>query len=490
MFVRFVEGSSTEEGIARVEATGLRYEGPAWAGGPHLFRLQAGATPEETRRVVEAVRAFDSVRECSPNFTCRAAATVPNDEFWGRQRWHYEMIQLPDAWDVTTGRTTVVVAVVDTGVRFDHGDLTPNLLQDGWDFIDDDADPTDQNGHGTHVAGTIGASSNDGRGVAGVAWSVRILPVRVLGAQGGGSDLQIANGIRYAAGLPNSSGRLPRTPARIINLSLAACAELPATRDAIADALRAGCIVVAAAGNNGDRGEGGCAVNAINYPAAYPGVIGVGSVGPDRRRAPYSNFAGAVDFVMPGGNTAAGAESGILSTSFDPRQGLGYTYLQGTSMATPHLAGVLALMLSVNPNLSLDAVNAILNASAEDLGAAGFDAEYGQGLVSARRAVIGARDGVNSIPGTPVRPAPVDVGAIFVVALDDAGNVVAETQTTAADGYRYVLDLPPGTYTIVAGVDRNNNGILREPGELFGTHPVRVEVQRGQMIDGINIVVR
>jgi len=318
-----------------------------------------------------------------PNFMVQAAV-VPDDEYYYLQ-WNLDHISMPEAWDVENGNTSIIIAVVDTGVLYDHPDLAANILKDGatvvgYDMILDPSMALDGNGrdpdpydvgdrnlkygntvfssfHGTHVAGIASAATNNGDGVAGVGWKTRIMPVRVLG-HGGGTLYDVAQGIYFAAGLPNVTGALPMigdtvTPAHIINLSLGGTSNNIDMQNAISAARAAGVIVVAAAGNNN--------TSASFYPAALNGVIGVSAVDYAGDRAYYSNYGSYVDIAAPGGNLDAflngqtcpdgsPCPDGILSTLADDSSGhivLGYGFSSGTSMASPHVAGVAALMKSV-----------------------------------------------------------------------------------------------------------------------------------------------
>lgn len=326
---------------------------------------------------------------------------APNDPEYRQQRWHYEMISLPEAFDITTGSADVVVAVVDSGVQR-HPDLAPKLV-DGYDFVSavsdsgdgdgDDADPSDPgqpvgNGykfHGTHVAGTIGAVTNNGSGVAGVGGNVRIMPVRVLGLSNG-TDNDIMEGIRYAAGLSNRSRRLPSKRADIINLSLgrSRAGTCPAAYQQVFNEVRAaGVIVVASAGNDSEQ--------ASRSPANCAGVISVSAVDSTRARASYSNAGTGVDVAAPGGD---GSSFQVYSTSASfngSTYSAAYTAMSGTSMAAPHVSGVIALMKSVNPALTPADVDAKLSAGllTDDIGPPGAD-ELGVGLINALKAVRAA----------------------------------------------------------------------------------------------------
>ena len=360
------------------------------------------------------------VAYAEPNFI-RQAMRTPNDPEFPTQ-WHYRLINLPDAWDITTGSDQVIVAVIDTGVLVNHPDLNARLIA-GFDFVSDpvrgndndgiDADANDPGDdpdqlsssfHGTHVAGTIGAATNNGTGVAGVTWQTRIMPLRVLGVRGRGTAADIAQAIRYAAGLSNASGSLPARRANVINLSLGGEGRSQTEQDAILAARNQGVIVVAAAGNDNS--------SAFVSPASLDGVISVAAVDLNSAKAAYSNFGSGIDVAAPGGNSNADLNSdrrpdGVLSTlgAESPNMPLAFTYqfYNGTSMAAPHVAGVIALMLAVNPNLTPTDIDQLLAGThprttkriTRDLGVEGRDDIFGHGLIDAAAAVAAARE----IPG-------------------------------------------------------------------------------------------
>ena len=313
------------------------------------------------------------------------------------------MITLPGAWKVTTGNRSVNVAVIDTGIYLQHDDLVGQLIG-GYDFISDvqsagdgdgiDNDPNDvgdggaygtSSYHGTHVAGTIGANTNNGVGVAGISWLSSIMPIRALGI-GGGSDYDIAQGILYAAGLPNDSLTVPPQRADIINMSIGGAGFSQVLADAVTDARAAGVIIVAAAGNEAN--------SANSYPAALTGVISVSAVDAAKNLAPYSSYGTTIDIAAPGGDTSAdlggdGQADGVLSTlATDAGESL-VGYYQGTSMAAPHVAGVISLMKAVNPAITPANIDSYLAAGnlTDDIGTAGRDDLYGFGLIDARKAV-------------------------------------------------------------------------------------------------------
>lgn len=363
----------------------------------------AGYQKVKTLQEIKRLKMRADVVYAEPNYI-RKPYQVPNDTFYDLQ-WHYPAINLPQAWDITTGDAGVIVAVVDTGVFLTHADLLGQLVA-GYDFISDAANARDGDGidpnpddpgdsliisnsswHGTHVAGTIAAATNNAAGVSGVAWDAKIMPIRVLGAFGG-SSYDIIQSIRYAAGLSNDSKGFPPQKADIINLSLGGGGFSQASQDAYTAVRGEGVIVVAAAGNEN--------TSQLSYPASYNGVVSVSATDFDNNRAPYSNFGSAVDIAAPGGSTGAdlnndGYGDGVLSTLVDDSSGtraVAYSFYQGTSMATPHIAGVFALMRSIHPMTPDEIDGSLANgALTTDLGAGGRDDIYGFGLIDALKAV-------------------------------------------------------------------------------------------------------
>lgn len=366
---------------------------------------------QQTLDIIQRIQTLPFVEYADPNYI-RSAQTIPNDQYYPKQ-WHYKTIALPAAWDVSTGNSNVIVAVLDTGIRFNHPDLQGNLLSSGYDFVSDpqyagdgngiDSDPTapsdncngkSEPNHGTHVAGTIAAMSNNRIGVAGVAWNAKIMPVRVLGICGG-TDADIMQGLLYAAGLPNNSGIVPPQKAKIINMSLAGPVFNTSVQQVINKVVAQGVTVIAAAGNNAEKG------NPINYPCAYDNVICVGAITPTLSRSHYSEYNSYVDVVAPGGEGGSLSTYDVLSTVWDDAANQSaYRFMPGTSMASPHVAGVAALMLAASPSLTPAQVERILTGTALDLGSPGKDNEYGYGLINAYLAVTNAAG--TTLPGTPL----------------------------------------------------------------------------------------
>jgi subtilisin family serine protease len=273
-------------------------------------------------------------------------------------------------WRKSSGRGAVV-AVIDSGVQANHPDLKGRVLR-GRDFVDGDRSANDLNGHGTHVAGTIAARANNRRGIAGLAPSARILPVRVLDSAGNGNTYNAARGIVWAV----SRG------ADVINLSFAGNQIDPQMQAAVDYAVRHDVVVVAAAGNQGCSGP-------TTYPAALPGVIGVAASNRHDRIAPFSTCGPAVDVSAPGQSiksTMIKRPSAGLPCSY----GKNYCQMSGTSMASPHVAAAAAIIISrTKHRLSAWSVGSLITTRADNLGVAGYDLASGNGLLNIRRALTG-----------------------------------------------------------------------------------------------------
>jgi subtilisin family serine protease len=535
-----------------------------------VFKTQ-GQNPET---VTQRLRMDPRVRAASPNYP-RYKASTPNDPYFPYLWGLWGVTGAPAAWAVTTGSPGVVVAVLDTGMggperagtsgdpavdalapRGYHPDLVPNLV-DGYDFVrcydvspwlppsllaayprlryldaDDQCGPdpypieeyeldywtgglSEWGGHGTHVAGTVGAVGNNGQGVAGVNWQVSIQPIRVLGTLGGFS-LDVLLGALYAAGEPvelEEQTLVNPTPARVINMSLGG-PGYSEVEEAVYEYLfrERNVLVVAAAGNS--------STDRPFYPAAYAAVMAVGSVDfikdldgdPSNGAQPgfafthlFSNYGPHIDIAAPGGICWEDAAAYrtlnfsricqdmplILSTVWRWYQGSqrldagAYGFFTGTSMASPHVAGAAALLLSLNPNLTAYQLREILRQTATDVddsqlmgyGRPGRDNHYGWGVLNLAAAVEAVRSG--RLPQHPV-------GAIWVEARNQAGEAF-RTQANAAGFYRFT-NLPDGTYTVSGWVDLNGNG-EKDPGEPQGQYPSPIHLQ-GYFADNISFVLR
>jgi serine protease len=402
--------------IARLSAqagVALTYFRPM-SGDAHVLQLPRRMPTAEVERIAARLSALPEVAYAEPDYIMQPML-VPNDPQYNNQ-WHYYEtygINLPQAWDITTGNSNVVVAVIDTGHR-PHVDLASRIVG-GYDFITNvqvandgdarDADPQDpgdwityaesssgyfagcpvrnSSWHGTHVAGTIGAVTNNSQGVAGVNWQAKLLSVRVLGKCGGYTS-DIVEGMHWAAGLPVPGVSDNPNPAKVLNLSLGGnIYTCPTTYQLAINAVNAaGGIVVVAAGNSNSNAAG-------FTPANCNGVITVGATNRSGVRAWYSNYGSVVDISAPGGDSAGG----VLSTANTGTQGPAsdsYEYKQGTSMAAPHVAGVASLMLAINPTLNFTQTETILKLTAKPFGpghSCNGSTTCGAGIVNAHAAL-------------------------------------------------------------------------------------------------------
>ena len=329
---------------------------------PLTFRLSVDANADVVA-LAKQVAADPQVAYAQPNYRRQLLRTV-NDPLSTFQ-YALSKIDAYGAWDLTTGSNNVTIAVVDSGVNANHPDFSGRVLP-GYDFANNDADPSDDVGHGTHVAGIAAAAGDNGEGVAGMCWQCRILPVKVGDEEGIPTDALIS-GIRWAV----DQG------ADIINLSLGGPENDPLEHEAIKYAASKNVLVVAAAGNSADQG------NPVEYPAAYDEVIAVGATDENDQRTFFSGVQPYVDVSAPGWN--------IPSTFSHPALPFAYLSESGTSMSAPYVAGLAGLLLSINPGLDVNTLRSIITSTADDLGQAGGDWEYGAGRINAARAVAAVR---------------------------------------------------------------------------------------------------
>jgi serine protease len=355
-----------------------------------LVGLDAGFTPDEA---MARLRMLPAVAFVERNGRVRASQSrpghlTPDDEFY-RSQWNLRLLDAERTWGIQTGSSDVIVAVLDTGVAFeDFGpfrkapDWGGTRFVAGFDFVNRDSHPNDDEYHGTHVASTVAEATNNREGVAGLAFGCAIMPVKVLDDEGNGTFFNVAEGVDFAV----------RGGAKVINLSLGGPDNSTLLQQAVDRAVQAGVTVVAAAGNDG-RGR-------VDFPAALSNVIAVGAVDARKELAPYSNFGPEIDVVAPGGNGRRDDDNDRLPDAVfqqmpDPdfvaigrHDVFGYFGLQGTSMASPHVAAVAALLVSQGITQPA-AVQAAIENSAEDLGASGRDDRYGHGLIRPSHALRG-----------------------------------------------------------------------------------------------------
>jgi len=354
--VRFDPEVTERDAESAAAGMGLHVVEPIGATG-HVLVSTEGKAPDA---VVQRLRTDPRVAEAEPNHRIRTAVE-PDDPRYLTQQPYLANIGMPSAWDRGQGSPTALIAIVDTGVDLDHPDLAGRIAP-GWDFVRDDPIADDDSGHGTMVAGAAAAGTNNAKGVAGVAWNARILPVKVLDSQGSGTDADVASGITWAA----DQG------ARVINVSAGGTDDSSVLRDAVNYALARDAVVVAAAGNDASAFP--------FYPAAYPGVVAVTATDHAGAFASFSNYGPWSTLSAPGVN--------ITSTAMGP--GDQYSTGSGTSFAAPLVAGASALLRAANPTWSQAEVMARLKVTARDAGPPGPDDQYGYGLVDPTYALGGA----------------------------------------------------------------------------------------------------
>jgi len=414
------QGGFNPEGEAQLERLGvaagleLAYL-RALSAEVHVLRLPGRLAPAALQSVLERLASLPEVAAVEADLILQPVST-PNDPYYSLQ-WHYFPstsdtygINLPQAWDVITDWTPVVVAVLDTGITA-HAEFV-GITVPGYDFISDawtandgdgrDADPSDpgdwvaqgacgtgtpardSSWHGTHTSGTIGAASNNGKGVAGINWSAKILPVRVLGRCGGYTS-DIAEGMRWSAGLSVSGVPGNSNPARVLNLSLGGEGACGTTlQNAVNAVITAGATVVVSAGNSN--------TDASSFsPANCSGVITVAASNREGGRASYSNYGATVDITAPGGD-GTDYNNWVLSTYNTGTTTPGdsaYAWMTGTSMSAPHISGVASLLYLVSPSITPAQVLQVLQDTATPFpaGSSCSTAICGSGIVNAGEAV-------------------------------------------------------------------------------------------------------
>jgi serine protease len=372
-------------------------------GNVRKLRVPAGVTEED---FVARLQRDPRIKAASLNSICHAFM-IPNDPLYDPYQWHFPKIGCPAAWDISTG-TDIIVGILDSGIAYEDypipsyeldtvqsgvttyvqaPDLAGTAFVPGYDYINNDTHPNDNCSHGTHVAGTMAQTTNNSLGVAGMAFDCKLMPVKVLDYSGTGTAQTLIDGLEFAA----DNG------AQVINMSLGWVPGYdpgPLVHAAIQYAYNAGCVLVAGSGNAG--------VGIVSYPAAYSEVIAVGATRYDDELADYSQYGTAQELTAPGGDiyvdqNGDGYGDGVLQQTFagydpgppevlaDPTD-IGYWFFDGTSMASPHVTALVAMMIA-NGQTGIENIRTILQESAVDLGSPGWDQYYGYGRIDAYAAL-------------------------------------------------------------------------------------------------------
>ena len=398
----------SEAGVAAWNVEPVGYIRPLHV---HVLHVPSGLEEETARRLQES----PLVRYAEPDYIYHALTKRPNDPYYTQYQWQLPHIGAETAWDTTTGSSDVVIAVLDTGVDLGHPDLAAKIVS-GYDFINNDNDPDDDQGHGTHVAGIAAAVTDNNIGIAGVSWGARIMPVKVLNNEGAGPNSTIAQAMVWAV----DQG------ADVLNMSLGGETRSSTMEDAVTYAYEHGVLVVAAAGNSYEEG------NATSYPAAYDHVLAVAATDDEDEHASYSNSGSYVDVAAPGGdpsgNTDTNPNHWILSTYYRS-SGNSYVWMSGTSQAAPHVAGLAALLLSLNPSLSPDDLTDIIENTAVDVQDTGWDEFSGYGRIDVAAAVAAVLATPTPTSSPTATPTPVSTSTPTLVPSPTATATATETPT-------------------------------------------------------------
>jgi thermitase len=404
---------------------------------PQLRVKRIKVPPQALERILESLNAHEHMSFAEPNFLAEPMS-IPNDYYYNSQ-WHLPKISAPEGWDLTTGASDIPIAILDTGVDPSHPDLQAKLLP-GYNFYDRNTDTSDVRGHGTAVAGAAAAISNNGSGVAGVAWKNPILPLRISAPDGYATYSAMASAITYAA----DHG------AKVINLSYGGENYSSTLQSAVDYAWSKGAVVVASAANY--------STDTPYYPAACNHVVAVSATNTSDQLTTFSNYGNWVDVAAPGVS--------IYTTS----RGGGYGAYSGTSFSSPVTAGLLALIFSANPSLTNQDVLDILTQNTDDLGAPGFDSTFAHGRINVSKSLKAAlekRQETDTTPPLAIITSPSDGSVITggaitvsVSATDNVGVTKVELyvngslhSTDTSSPYSFLWDSsqrPDGTYQFYA----------------------------------------
>ncbi|MGW7687059.1 S8 family serine peptidase [Kribbella sp. NPDC054772] len=448
VLVKFKSKATASARRAAVSKLGATAKQPVTSS---IVRLSGTLSAPE---LLKKAKADPAVELASLNYK-RHTTAVPNDTYYPvsggvGQASYLNTVRMPQAWDVSKSTGNQVIAVVDTGVDAGHPDLAGHLVA-GYNVLAPTTAPNDDNGHGTMTLGIIAASANNGAGVAGVGWSAKAMPVKVLDANGEGYDADVANGITWAA----DHG------ASVINLSLGGPGDDQVLHDAVKYAVAKGAVVVVAAGNDGS--------DAVQFPASYPEVIAVAATDATGRLTDFSSYGDWVDIAAPGWDIVSTGARSLTEPGYDP-----YWLCTGTSCSAPIVAGVAALMKNKWPTLTPTQVAARLETVARDAGPRGTDPYYGAGVLDAYAALGGSW--AADFPGPPLKAAddepararnlgdlPIGFGLSTGGVTNTEGEVDwyfvhptgARTMRVTVSGPAYTADLPQNFAPVVTVYDKD-----------------------------------
>ena len=388
VLVKFVGGIGDErmQQILALENAEVKRTYPRC--GVLLITFNNGLSEEVT---AARLMVHQEVEYAERNLLCRPSWR-PNDPLFVNQ-WNFQQIEMEAAWDMNRGGSpSVIVAVIDSGVAYENfnefgraPDLAGVNFVHPWDFVDEDSHANDQDGHGTHVTGTIAQSTNNGYGATGIAFNTSVMPLRVVGPAGTATHANIAEALRWAA----DHG------AQIANMSLGGTGGSSTVRGALLTTFNQGMLSFAANGNDGDDPDW---TTGVDFPANDTNCVAVGATRYDRTRSYYSQYGPRAELMAPGGDTRVdqdndGHGDGVVQESYgNSFTTFRFYWWQGTSMASPHAAGLAALIASMGVN-EPTAIRNLMRETAVDLGTAGFDEEYGYGLINARAALSRLAEG-------------------------------------------------------------------------------------------------
>jgi len=368
ILVRFHDGIQSTHARNIAAALGTRDVEEIPHLGVHILELPSSA---DEKALVRAFHAQPEVEFAELDRLVEPADVIPNDPWYAGAEWHLPKIAAPSAWSTTTGSSNLIVAILDTGVDASHPDLAGNLVA-GWNVFDKNTDTTDVHGHGTNVAGTVGARTNNALGVASMCWNCKLMPIRISDASGYATYSDTASGLTWAA----DHG------AKVANISYIVSGSSAVTTAAKYFQDKGG-VVTVSAGN----------YSTFDSANDNPYILTVSATNINDLHSDFSNYGNNIDVSAP---------EGVYTTA----RGGGYAYAGGTSFSAPIVAGIAALVWSANPALTPTQVQNIVKQSADDLGAPGWDIYFGSGRVNAARAVAMAGGAPMPSPSPTASPTP------------------------------------------------------------------------------------